>query len=86
LSKQTRAPQIENLSFEDAFAQLEDIVHKLEGGSLSLDESLALFERGQRLAAHCNAMLDQAELKVQQLAAGPDGADKLSPFADDETR
>ncbi len=84
MSKQTRAQQIDSLSFEDAFAQLEDIVHKLEGSSLSLDESLALFERGQQLAARCNAMLDEAELKVQQLAVGPDGAAKLAPFADDE--
>jgi exodeoxyribonuclease VII small subunit len=65
------------VSFEDAFAQLEDIVRQLESGSLPLDASLALFERGQRLAAFCSARLDEAELKVQQLTADP--GDQLFP-------
>ena len=67
--------KIENLTFEQAFAELEETVRKLEAGGLTLEESLALFERGQALAAYCNAHLDQAELKVRQLS--PEG---LSPF------
>ena len=70
---------IEKLTFEKAFAELEETVHKLEGGGLSLEESLALYERGQALAAHCNAQLDQAELKVQKLS--PDG---VVPFSLEE--
>jgi exodeoxyribonuclease VII small subunit len=61
--------EIKNLTFEQAFAELEEIVRKLEAGGLTLEESLALFERGQALAAHCNTQLDQAELKIRQLSA-----------------
>jgi len=63
--------EIENLTFEQAFAELEEAVRRLEAGGLALEESLALFERGQALAARCNAQLDQAELKVRQLS--PEG-------------
>jgi exodeoxyribonuclease VII small subunit len=70
---------IEKLTFEKAFAELEETVHKLEGGGLTLEESLALYERGQALAARCNAQLDQAELKVQKLS--PEG---VVPFSLEE--
>jgi exodeoxyribonuclease VII small subunit len=63
--------KIENLTFEQAFVELEETVRKLEAGGLTLEESLELFERGQALAAYCNVQLDQAELKVRQLA--PEG-------------
>jgi exodeoxyribonuclease VII small subunit len=66
-------------SFEEALRELETIVRKLEGGELSLDESLALFERGQALAARCGALLDAANLKVKQLT--PQG--ELSEFEGD---
>jgi exodeoxyribonuclease VII small subunit len=56
-----------DLTFEQAYAQLEEIVAQLESGDLSLDESVALYERGQKLARRCGEMLDSAELRVQQL-------------------
>ena len=59
--------EIESLSFEDSYARLEQVIEKLEGGELSLDESVALFEEGMRLAQHCGQKLDDAELKVSQL-------------------
>ena len=68
---------IEDLTFEQAFAELEETVRKLEAGGLALEESLALFERGQALAAHCNAQLDQAELKIRQLS--PEGIVPFEP-------
>ncbi|MFO7321668.1 MAG: exodeoxyribonuclease VII small subunit [Chloroflexota bacterium] len=58
---------INELSFEDAYAELEAIVLKLESGELSLEESVALFERGRRLSEHCQTLLDQAELRVSRL-------------------
>ena len=64
-----KQPKTEELAFEAAFAQLEEIVGKLEAGDLALDDALALFEQGQKLAAHCSARLDEAELKVQKLSA-----------------
>ena len=69
--------EIENLTFEQAFAELEETIRKLEAGGLALEESLALFERGQALAARCNAQLDQAELKVKKLA--PEGVVPFEP-------
>ena len=68
------------LSFEVAFKELEETVRKLEAGELTLEESLALFERGQRLAAHCQKQLDRAELKVEQLVPTPQGAYRAVPF------
>lgn len=58
---------IEELTYEQAFAQLEQIVISLETEEHTLDESLSLFERGQLLAQHCTALLDQSELKVKQI-------------------
>lgn len=59
--------EIENLSFEEAFKELEKTVRRLEEGDLTLDESIALFERGQALARHCGDRLDGAELRISQL-------------------
>lgn len=56
------------LSFEEALTELDEIVAKLEAGDLTLEESLALFERGQKLATRCNKQLDQASLRVEQLS------------------
>ncbi len=59
----------EELTFEQAFTQLEDIVTRLESGELSLDESVVLYEQGQKLARFCNTLLDGAELRIRQLSA-----------------
>jgi len=67
---------ISELSFEAAFAELEEIVFKLESGELSLEDSVALFERGRQLSDHCQTMLDQADLRVSKLS--DDG--KLEPM------
>jgi len=67
MPKKTTAAKIEDLTFEQAFKELEETVAKLEDGNLSLEESLALFERGQRLSAYCSRLLEQAELKVTEL-------------------
>jgi exodeoxyribonuclease VII small subunit len=55
-------------SFEQLYEELEATVQKLEAGNLSLDESLALYERGMELAQQCGAQLDRAELRVKELA------------------
>lgn len=61
-------PPVEQLTYEQAYAELEEIVAELEGGEHTLDVALAVFERGQALARYCANLLDQAELKVQQLS------------------
>ena len=59
--------------FEESMTRLEEIVSILERGESTLDESLALFEEGTKLAAACSKQLDQAEQKILKLTKGPDG-------------
>jgi exodeoxyribonuclease VII small subunit len=61
------------MSFEDALAQLEQIVHKLEQGDVALEDSIRIYERGAALKAHCEKKLKEAELKVEKIVLGPDG-------------
>ena len=72
------------MTFEKALARLEEILVKLEGAEVSLDESLALFEEGVALSKQCNAMLDKAEQKVLMFEKGEEGETILSEFADRE--
>lgn len=60
---------IDQLPFETAYAELQQIVTQLESGELPLDDSVSLYERGRVLSAHCQSLLDQAELRVTQLTA-----------------
>lgn len=71
--KTKTAGPVDEISFEQALAELEQIVSQLEAGQLALDEALGLFERGQLLTARCSALLDNAELKIQMLAPKPGG-------------
>ncbi len=59
--------QSKDQPFESLFSELESTVAKLEAGDLSLDESLALFQRGMELAKKCGEMLDHAELRIKAL-------------------
>ena len=54
----------ENINFEKSLAELEEIVKKLEGGNISLDEMLKYFEQGTKLVADCNKVLDETEAKL----------------------
>ena len=56
-------------SFEDAYRELDEIVRKLETGGLPLEENLALFEAGMRLAKLCGRRLDEAELRITQITS-----------------
>lgn len=58
---------INGLSFEDAFAELERVVGELEAGKLSLEESVRLFERGRKLSAYCQTILEKATLRVSEI-------------------
>ena len=62
-----------NLSFEQAVAELEDIVKRLEKGELTLDESINFFQRGVELTRYCNKKLDAAERSITMLIEGEDG-------------
>ena len=62
-----------NLTFEEAMAELETTVARLEGGALSLDESLVQFESAVKLIKYCNDKISEAEQKVKILVEGSDG-------------
>ncbi|KQT60828.1 MULTISPECIES: exodeoxyribonuclease VII small subunit [Methylobacteriaceae] len=63
----------DDLPFERAMEQLEEIVRRLERGDVPLDESVAIYERGEALKRHCEALLKRAEARIQTIAVGPDG-------------
>jgi exodeoxyribonuclease VII small subunit len=69
----SKAKPPESLNYEQAFEELEALVERLESGELALEESLALFERGQALAARCSELLEQAELKLRKLVPDDSG-------------
>lgn len=70
--EQTLTP-IAEMTFEQALAALEEVVRRLEGGEVPLDESIALYERGEELRKHCQARLDSAQARIEKIVAGPDG-------------
>jgi exodeoxyribonuclease VII small subunit len=72
------APQadIETLPFEGAIQELEQIVAKLESASVSLDESVKLYERGEALKKRCETLLQEAEARIQKINLTPEGAIK----------
>jgi len=72
---------IKDLPFEKAVTELESVVAKLEGDGLSLDETVALYERGRALAAHCQQLLDNVSLRVEQLSVGAEGEATVTPFS-----
>jgi exodeoxyribonuclease VII small subunit len=65
--------------FEHSLDQLEQLVARMEGGDMSLDESLSAFERGIGLYRHCQQALDKAELRVR-LLLDPEAPDTAEPF------
>ena len=74
---------IAKMSFEDALAQLEDIVRNLEGGDSALDDAIAAYERGAALKRHCESKLRQAQVRVEKISLGADGTPDTEPVASD---
>lgn len=72
-----------DLKFEEALAQLEEVVRSLEGGDTSLEDSMKLFEKGVALARLCHQQLDQAEAKIELLLE-ENGDIKKVPFDTDK--
>ena len=66
--------EIAKLPFEKALAELEDIVRQLEGGRVPLEDSIAIYERGEALKKHCESLLKRAEARIERITLGPDGA------------
>jgi exodeoxyribonuclease VII small subunit len=76
------AEDIKLMSFEAALRELEGIVGKLESGQAPLAESIAIYERGEALKAHCEALLKAAEMRIEKItlrSGQPTGTEPLDP-------
>ena len=71
---------IADMSFEDALRELETIVERLERGDAALEDSIAIYQRGAALKAHCEGKLRDAQLKVDKIVLSPDGSVGAEPF------
>lgn len=67
------APKTDEMTFEQALKALEQVVQQLESGDVPLDDSIALYERGEKLRSLCQARLDSAQARIESIVAGPDG-------------
>jgi exodeoxyribonuclease VII small subunit len=65
--------EISKMSFEKALAELEGIVEKLDSGKVDLNASIAIYERGQALKKHCEALLKDAEARIEKITLKSDG-------------
>ena len=72
-TQETTHDDIKALSFEAALAQLEEIVGKLESGRAPLAESIAIYERGEALKAHCESLLKTAEARIEKITLSREG-------------
>lgn len=80
----TKHADIKEMSFEKALKELETIVSRLERGDVELEESIAIYERGEALRDHCDRLLKQAEAKVEKLTFNADGSPKGTTPLDPE--
>jgi exodeoxyribonuclease VII small subunit len=78
--REQATPAVEGLSFEAALAELEHIVSRLEQGEVDLEDSIALYERGTALKAHCEKKLKGAEARLEKIVVGPEGARGTEPM------
>jgi exodeoxyribonuclease VII small subunit len=74
------ADDIKLMSFEAALRELEGIVGKLESGQAPLAESIAIYERGEALKAHCEALLKQAEMRIEKITLRNGQATGIEPL------
>lgn len=72
--------ELQNLSFEEALVQLENIVRELESGRIKLDDAIAAYEKAVALKQLCENKLKAAQLKIEKIELGPDGELKTAPL------
>jgi len=79
MAEPTEPADIATMSFEEALVELEQIVRRLEGGQVKLDEAILCYERGAQLKQHCERKLNEAQQRVDRIVIGPDGAVSAEP-------
>ena len=67
---------IQKMSFEDALAELQQIVGQLEQGQAKLDDAIESYQRGAELKLHCENKLREARQQIEKISLGPDGEPK----------
>jgi exodeoxyribonuclease VII small subunit len=72
--------EIEHLSYEEAYAKLEAAVEALQDGQMPLERALHYYEEGMKLAHYCNELLQNAELRIQQLRVDDEGRYSIQPL------
>lgn len=80
MTEKPKTASIKDMSFEEALAELEEIVHALEEGGGTLDQAIAAYARGAELKKHCEAKLNEARAKVEKISLGPGGQVSLEPL------
>lgn len=81
MAKPSGTTDIAALSFEEALKELESIVDRLEKGDVALEASIAIYERGEALRAHCDKLLRSAEARVEKITLNQDGTpDGVEPL------
>jgi len=73
MTEPNAVPDIPAMPFERAMEELEAIVGRLERGDVALEDSIAIYERGEALKKHCEALLQRAEARIETISVGPDG-------------
>jgi exodeoxyribonuclease VII small subunit len=79
MAENAKPADIAKMSFEDALAELEEIVRSLEGGKGKLEEAITAYERGAQLKAHCEKKLKEAQAKVEKISLGAGGEAVAEP-------
>jgi exodeoxyribonuclease VII small subunit len=79
MSDATVSDDLAAMSFEDALAELEQIVRRLEAGQVKLDDAIRSYERGAQLKRHCEQKLNEAQQRVDRIVIGADGAVSAAP-------
>jgi exodeoxyribonuclease VII small subunit len=79
MAEPTEPADIATMSFEEALVELEQIVRRLEGGQVKLDEAILSYERGAQLKHHCERKLNEAQQRVDRIVIGPDGTVSAEP-------
>jgi exodeoxyribonuclease VII small subunit len=79
MTEASQPADIAAMSFEDALAELEQIVRRLEGGQVRLDDAIECYERGAQLKRHCEQKLSEAQQRVDRIVIGADGTVGAEP-------
>jgi exodeoxyribonuclease VII small subunit len=79
MNEPTLSADIAAMSFEDALAELEGIVRRLEGGQVKLDDAIQSYERGAQLKRHCEQKLSEAQQRIDRIVVAPDGTVSAEP-------